>query len=148
MGSLTKLALAVFLLAAAAPSLAAPSIGPQPTCWSATSNTAMSITGDICLSASKITFGNGAALSLTRVASSPAFKTEDMGSPPAEIFKVDKPATLTLLHTNTFEASWIVVFPSPAVPGGSQGIGMETFDGDKMPVDDSSMTGSYFYDPK
>ncbi|MGH6843688.1 MAG: hypothetical protein ACRECU_02990, partial [Methylocella sp.] len=71
-----------------------------PEKWSATSHTAMAITGDVRFSPSKITFENGKALPLTLFEKASLFKDDIEGGVMAHIYKVVTPSDPKLLNGN------------------------------------------------
>jgi hypothetical protein len=68
----------------------------------ATSNTAMSITGDVTLSDSKLTFGNGKSVAVKKIASGKEGKWDPVasGTAKADVYEIMKPQDPKLLRGN------------------------------------------------
>jgi hypothetical protein len=113
--------------------------------WIASSKTAMSITGDIRLSPTRLRMA-AVVFPLKVAADLPRFDG-DNGPVAARVLKVTRPADPKLLNGNRLGCNlpirWIVVW---RFDGGSQ-LGMDTFTGTAMPtsVNDKGFCGSYFY---
>ena len=113
--------------------------------WIAYSKTAMSITGDILLSPTRLSMA-GIELPL-KVAADLARFGGDNGPVAARVLKVTRPADPKLLNGNRLGCGgpirWIVVW---RFDGGKQ-LAMDTFTGVAMPksVNDTGFCGSYFY---
>ena len=137
----------------AASSARAASVNEQ---WKAVSTTAISITGDITISANRITFGNGTSVPLAAAGRVPDFKI-DVGKPvSATLFRVTAPDDPVLLsghrlcggkppHPVTFIAVW-----RPAHPRG--GVDLRTiaaFSGGERPTRAAGpdFCGTYIYEP-
>ena len=69
---------------------------------SATSNTAMSITGDVTLGAGRITFGNGKSVAVKKVASGKEGQWDPIasGAAKADVYELAKPQDPKLLRGN------------------------------------------------
>src|SRR3546814_11865309 len=81
--------------------------------WTAASNTASSITGDVRFSGDKITFQNGKSLPLQK-AGSVTVGDFDGNAVPAVLYKGTKPSNLTLLMEHTiFLRILLTLFPFP-----------------------------------
>jgi hypothetical protein len=113
--------------------------------WLATSNTAISITGDILLSPTRLQMA-GQALPLRVVADLPSFDG-DLGRVSARVLAVTRPRELRLQNGNRFGCGkpirWIVVWQRD----GGKTLAMDTFMGQKMPtsVHSGGFCASYFY---
>jgi len=127
-------------LLAACPVLAAPGVER----WSATSTTAMAITGDITLSPTRLSAA-GKSFPLAIAADDPAFGTTT-GPVPARILKVTRPADPVLLRGNRLCGSpvrWIVVYRSDA----GRSLNLAAFTGEARPTGESgpSLCGTFLY---
>jgi hypothetical protein len=137
----------------AASSARAASVNEQ---WKAASTTATSITGDITISANRITFGNGTSLPLAAAGRVPDFKI-DVGKPvSATLFRVTAPEDPVLLsghrlcggeppHPVTFIAVW-----RPAHVRGSVDLRtVAAFSGGEQPTraGGPDFCGTYIYEP-
>lgn len=98
--------------------------------WVAASDTAMSITGDIRVSADSITFANGQSLTLQRV-------SED-------VYKAMPPSDPKLLHGNTLCGSPVTYI---TLASSSEELEMKVYTGDIQPSasDGDQMCASYSY---
>jgi hypothetical protein len=69
---------------------------------SATSNTAMSITGDVTLAAGRITFGNGKSVAVRKIASGKEGQWDAVasGTAKADVYELAKPQDPKLLRGN------------------------------------------------
>lgn len=113
--------------------------------WSATSNTAMAITGDITLSPTRLAMA-GKSLPLAVAADVPAFGTSLNGPRPARILKVTRPADPKLLNGNTLcgaPARWIAVYRTDA----GKSLNMAVFSSVAQPTgeDDKGLCGTFLY---
>ena len=130
-----RLVVLVALLALAQPSLADDYV--------ATSNTAMSITGDISFDDSGIRFANGEELAFSDLVAD-HFEVEGQGVP-ASVYRIADPADPELENGNrlcgsgdvTYLASWA---------GGGTGTVIAVFTGSAEPDSDARMCASYSYD--
>ncbi len=105
----------------------------------------MSITGDIVLSPTRITFKGGTSLPLAVAADVRAFGSFN-GPVAARILAVTHPANPTLLNGNTLcgaPVRWLAVWRTAG-----QGLGMAVFSGEKQPAGESDhgLCGDFFYD--
>jgi hypothetical protein len=147
---LRVVAFAALMAASSAP---AASVNEQ---WKAVSTTAISITGDITISASRVTFGNGTSLPLAAAGKVPDFKI-DVGKPvSATLFRVTAPDDPVLLsghrlcggeppHPVTFIAVW-----RPAhLRGGVDLRTIAAFSGGERPTRaaGSDFCGTYIFEP-
>lgn len=113
--------------------------------WRAASTTAISITGDIRLSPSRL-IASGQVIVVTVAADLPAYSSIN-GTFPARVHKVVKPRKVKLKNGNDFGCNapvrWIVVFRQ----GDRNSLGMEVFEGPAMPrsSDDAGFCGNYGY---
>jgi hypothetical protein len=118
---------------------------PREERWSAMSTTAISITGDILLSPTRLRM-EGADFPLKVVADLPRFQG-DTGPVAARVLKVTRPMDPKLLNGNKLGCRgpirWIVVWQ---FDHGRQ-LGMDTFKAGPMPtaVKNPTFCGSYFY---
>lgn len=100
--------------------------------WLATGTTAISITGDILLSPTRLQMA-GYSLPLRVVADLPNFEG-DLGGVRARVLAVTKPSELRMLNGNRFGCGkpirWIVVWQRDA----GNTLLMDTFMGQKMPT--------------
>lgn len=90
------------------------SAAPATERWSATSSTAMAITGDISLSPTRLVMAGGKVLPL-KVDSNPKRFTTPDGNQAARLLRVTRPANPTLLNGNTLcgtPVRWIAVYRS------------------------------------
>jgi hypothetical protein len=124
--------------------------------WKAASTTAISLTGDITISANRITFGNGTSLPLAIAGSVPDFKI-DVGKPvSATLFRVTAPADPVLLaghrlcggeppHPVTFIAVWRPVHLRGSVDLRT----IAAFSGGERPTRAAgpNFCGTYIYEP-
>ena len=126
-----------------------------PERWTATSTTAISITGNITFSPGRIVFQNGRALPLAAVGRAAAFRDAD-ATLAATVYRVTTPADPLLLNGNrlcggaahalpvTYLAIWI---PQP-LPGEKAPRTMAAFSGHSPPrsSDGAGACGTYSYD--
>jgi Bacterial SH3 domain len=122
--------------------------------WSADSNTAMSITGDVQFSPNQIIFSNGASLTLSPAGTLPHFhaSTAPNQTVSARLFRVVTPTDAPLLRGNqlcgegpaTYIALWDQHTPGVSTPL----LTMDVFTGSAVPggEDASGFCGSYGYD--
>lgn len=112
----TLFALAAFLCASAASTQAQARVGSDAKLWIAASRTALSITGDIRLSNSRIQMA-GTVVPLRAAGMLPGWRTFDGKFVTARLFEVTRPARLTLRNDNSFGCAepvrWIVTWRSP-----------------------------------
>lgn len=113
--------------------------------WRAASTTAISITGDIRLSPTRL-IAAGQTIAVTVAADLPAYQSIT-GVFPARVLKVTSPRRVKMLRGNEFGCNapvrWIVVYRQ----GARNSLGMEVFEGTAMPrsSDDQGFCGSYSY---
>jgi hypothetical protein len=113
--------------------------------WRAASTTALSITGDIRLSPTRLVAA-GQTIPLTVAADLPAYRSIT-GTYPARVLKVTSQRRYKLLRGNEFGCGapvrWIVVFRQ----GSPRQLGMEVFEGPHMPESsqDAGLCASYSY---
>jgi hypothetical protein len=113
--------------------------------WRAASTTAISITGDIRLSPTRL-IAAGQVIPIAVAADLPAYSSIN-GTFPARVLKVVKPRKVILKNGNDFGCEapirWIVVFRQ----GDRNSLGMEVFEGTALPSssDDDGFCGNYGY---
>jgi hypothetical protein len=88
--------------------------------WTATSSTAMAITGDIAVAADSITFGNGASIGIKQAAPDRP-----------DVFIIDPPSNPVLLQGNGLCGDQPPTFLTLYRDGGS--LALSVFDGPDMP---------------
>ena len=69
--------------------------------WIATATASMAITGDISLNGDMLTFGNGATLTLTKVAERNRRWSPVGGTLPGTIYRLSPPSDPVMLNSNT-----------------------------------------------
>lgn len=113
--------------------------------WRAASTTAISITGDIRLSPTRL-IAAGQTIAVTVAADLPAYQSIT-GVYPARVLKVTNPRRVRMLRGNEFGCDapvrWIVVFRQ----GSPRQLGMEVFEGPHMPESSqqAGLCASYSY---
>lgn len=141
-GTFTRLLVATILLSSAWIEASAKAREER---WIASSTTAISITGDIVLSPTRLQMA-GHEFPLRVAADLPDFEG-DLGRVPARVLAITRPMNPRLLNGNRFGCRqaihWIVVWQSE----GGKSLGMDTFSGAQMPggAHDAGFCGSYFY---
>jgi hypothetical protein len=125
--------------------------------WTASSTASLSITGNVTFSPQKISFFNGKALPLSRVAPAEqvAAFTDDEKPVSAVIYRVTKPAHLKLKNGNRLCGSarkpravtFVAVWTPEALPGDKEPRALAVFSGDQIPASSlgSGSCGVYFY---
>jgi hypothetical protein len=114
--------------------------------WSASSTTAMSITGDVTFAPDKLTFANRASLALSDAGNTPF---TGMGKKvAAHLYRVTTPADPALLRGNHLcgkPVTFVIVWRD--APGASD-LTMAAFSGTKIPTSDSDATlcGTFSYE--
>lgn len=151
-GSVARVLLAlVGSVPAPGPSLAA----DAPEHWSATSTTALSVTGNVTFAPDKITFQNGRSLRLRLVGREAGFK-ESGETVDATIYRVTAPADLLLENGNhlcgggghSVPVTYIAVWTPTPLPGDRAPRSMAAFSGKDWPhsAGGESFCGTYNYD--
>jgi 6-phosphogluconolactonase (cycloisomerase 2 family) len=117
--------------------IAAPALAES---YTAVSNTAMSITGDIKLDETGITFANGKHLAFkSRVAD---HLLSDGKKVKAAVYRVAKPADPTLLNRNTFCGQPVTYV---AVWKDGDSVTVAPFSGAEVPSSDDAVCATYSY---
>ena len=128
---------------------------PQaPPRWQATSNTALSITGDITVTADRITFAGGHSLSLSQPTPLPRFQAE--GSPVAATrYRVANPTDPLLLNSNRLcggnrpvPVTYIVLWKAKRFGADADPRGLAVFSGTAPPTgtDSPGLCGTFRYE--
>lgn len=111
--------------------------------WSATSTTAMSITGDITVTDAALQFADGQRMAWTledrRAGDWAGLGQQVEGA----IYKVAEPADPTLLRGNTLCGQPVTYIVLSLVEAGD--LGMSVFTGASAPSDADGLCASYFY---
>ncbi|BDA84566.1 hypothetical protein Sa4125_21080 [Aureimonas sp. SA4125] len=110
--------------------------------YSATSNTAMSITGDIDMDDFSITFANGAMLNFSELVAD--HFVVDGRDVPASVFRVADPADPVLENGNSLCGNGDVTYIASWGAGADMTLGV--FTGDAPPESDAEMCASYSYE--
>jgi hypothetical protein len=123
--------------------------------WEATSNTAMSITGNVTFAPDKIVFQNGRSLQLSLVGHETAFKA-DGETADAAIYRVTSPADPTLRNGNhlcggpghAVPVTFIAVWVPAALPGDTAPRSIAVFSGRDAPrsAGGDDLCGTFNYD--
>jgi hypothetical protein len=113
--------------------------------WSATSSTAMAITGDISLSPTRLVMAGGRVLSLTVDSDTKRFTTPT-GNQAARLLRVTRPANPTLLNGNTLcgaPVRWIAVYRS----NHGRDLNLAAFSGAARPTGEAGpgLCGTFLY---
>jgi hypothetical protein len=142
----------LFTLLAPSPAWAA-SVSEQ---WKATSATAISITGDITISADRITFANGASLPLATAGRVSGFKVDEAKAVIATLFRVAAPDDPVLLSGNRLcgvrsprPVTFLAVWAPARLKGGVDLRTIAVFSGSEQPTGagNSGFCGTYSYEP-
>jgi hypothetical protein len=138
-GRALRLALAVFALTSGSTVTAKDAVAQER--WTASSTTALSVTGHVSFSAHRIRFFNGRVLQLSPPEKAPSFVVA--GEPvEAAIYRVVKPRDLKLKNGNHLCGSagksravtFIAVWKPAPLPGDKEPRGMAAFSGSEMPA--------------
>ena len=118
---------------------------PKAERWSATSSTAMAITGDITLSPTRLIMARGVTLPLKVDSDTKAFWTSS-GNQAARILRVTKPADPKLLHGNTLcgkPVRWTAVYQSNR----GKDLNLAAFSSTRRPSGegDTGLCGTFLY---
>ena len=124
--------------------------------WTATSTTAMSITGDVVLQTNKIVFAGGKSLPIVK--SRNVSFADDMGKIlPATIYRIPVPADLSLLNGNRIcgggnsavPVTYIVIWHTkPIMPGDVAGRSFAAYSGPNEPRPSAAgACGTFSYEP-
>ena len=118
---------------------------PRTERWSATSRTAMAITGDITLSPTKLVMARRAVLPLKVDSDTKTFAT-NTGNQAARILRVTKPANPKLLNGNSLcgtPVRWIAVYRS----NGGRDLNLAAFSNSRRPTgeSDTGLCGTFLY---
>ena len=122
--------------------LAASPLRADPVNWSATSNTAMAITGDIVVDDYTLTFANGKSLAIEPYEAGRVGDWSGSGKSVAgDVFTADSSANLKLLNGNKLCATPVtyVVIWSP----GEGELGINVYSGSKAPTGTGGLCASY-----
>jgi hypothetical protein len=130
--------------------LAATTAQAEPATWLAMSKTAMSITGDIVLDDYRLSFANGKSLDLEPYEMAREGDWSASGDViSGDVFKIEPPANLKLLHGNSFcaaPATYVVLW----TPGESE-LTLNIYSGDAAPTgtrDVDALCATYSYEER
>ena len=137
---------AAALLAAA---LTGPAAAQPPEHWIAASKTAMSITGNVRFSPTRITFSTGAWLPLRFVGTvgGLTWLPGDDGTAPADLYRITKPQNPSLVSGNGLCGAKALTWLSVARKNGEIFLTLYDVDALPTPKPDVSCAG-YSYDPR
>ena len=124
--------------------------------WTAASDTASSITGNVIFSPEKIIFQNGTSLSLEMVGKVPNFSVDSGVSKTATIYRITKPDNPRLLRKNHIcggvnvasPITYIAIWVPEKLPADHDPRVMVAFRGKNMPIsdEDPGYCGGFSYD--
>ncbi len=117
--------------------------------WTATSTTAMSITGDVTLLSDRMVFATGKSLPISKVKN--ITFTDDIGEVgPATIYKVTSPADPILLNGNQLcgkAVTYVVIWrPKPFVPRGPAERALAAYSGSEPGTTANDSCGTFRYE--